>query len=716
MFPASLLKKVPQLWAKGAFTMAGSGIQCGNRFYILYFKCQRSIAAANPDAAQATPRLQTGSGYFGKYLNQYDGSNIPPGWNEWYVSLKNSRYYNYTVNNNGRFERKAWNYEKDYSTNVFADAAIRFFRRAKIRDYTKPVLMTVSFAAPHGSEDPAPHHSSMLKNAKAPRHPSFNSSFADKHWIVRQSPPISPPKEQFIDLLHRRRLLTLLSLDDAIARLYQTVRRMGQLENTYIFFTSDHGYHLGQFRLVKGKSQPYETDIRVPMYVVGPGVPVNKTEAAIALNIDLVPTFLDIAGVNQPENVDGSSLLNVISAKKKKRRRNMRGMPLTPWRDTFLVERTRMAFLPALPYSHQVIQRQKISRLDPFTQLYARFKVNSKDPSGHYALIYCTKKGAPQPPCSPRKKRVCALVNGKYSLIECQSKKRSNRKDKKDLKCTCKSVPKPKPTVPPLDEILPTADLDKRPYYQEYYRKLRELADLHGEEATIFAKLLVRMKRKSRKRSLRRLTIRDLKYNEIHLRIREAKKLLGALRQRRRLLKNSDTKSEKKSSEVKADEKCTCRKEKGKGKKKQAKSMLPGINCFFVNRAKTWVTPPRWTGSSFVSCTNTANNSYLCLRTINATHNFIYCKFVTGFIEYYDLNKDPYQVKNTHRSLSNDAIADFDRQIDFLSNCKGERQCTVTAGRRPNVIVRPAIRRNFVRSRYPRARYFNWNRYLGISQ
>ena len=109
------------------------------------------------------------------------------------------------------------------------------------------------------------------------RDPSFNKSSHDKHWIIKRSPPISDTKADFIDLLHRRRLLTLLSLDEAIARLYQTVRRLRLLDNTYLFFSSDHGYHLGQFRMVKGKSQPYDTDIRVPLYVFGPGVPVNKT-------------------------------------------------------------------------------------------------------------------------------------------------------------------------------------------------------------------------------------------------------------------------------------------------------------------------------------------------------------------------------------------------------------------------------------------------------
>ncbi|MBA2450229.1 MAG: sulfatase-like hydrolase/transferase [Chloroflexi bacterium] len=101
----------------------------------------------------------------------------------------------------------------------------------------------------------------------------------------------------------------------------------GQDENTYIFFTSDNGFHLGQHRLRSGKQAPYEEDIRVPLIVRGPGVDAGRVEERIVGNVDLAPTFARLAGVVAPEYVDGRSLVPLL-----------RDDPPSEWRRAYLLQ------------------------------------------------------------------------------------------------------------------------------------------------------------------------------------------------------------------------------------------------------------------------------------------------------------------------------------------------------------------------------------------
>src|SRR5262249_46622563 len=100
------------------------------------------------------------------------------------------------------------------------------------------------------------------------------------------------------------------------------------LKNTYIVFSSDNGYHLGQHRLTRGKQTAFDTDIRVPLVIAGPGVPRGRTAAQVTQNTDLYPTFLQLSGGAPSAQVDGRGLLPLLHP----------GQRPVPWRTVALIE------------------------------------------------------------------------------------------------------------------------------------------------------------------------------------------------------------------------------------------------------------------------------------------------------------------------------------------------------------------------------------------
>ena len=119
----------------------------------------------------------------------------------------------------------------------------------------------MSYPAPHGPEDSAPQYSKLFFNVTRHRTPSYDfAPNPDKQWILRWVDKMKPIHHRFTDLLMTKRLQTLQSVDDSVQRVFAQLQATGQLDNTYIFYTSDHGYHLGQYGLIKGEISPKNPD------------------------------------------------------------------------------------------------------------------------------------------------------------------------------------------------------------------------------------------------------------------------------------------------------------------------------------------------------------------------------------------------------------------------------------------------------------------------
>uniref|UniRef100_A0A4W3I4T4 N-acetylglucosamine-6-sulfatase n=1 Tax=Callorhinchus milii TaxID=7868 RepID=A0A4W3I4T4_CALMI len=271
--------------------------------------------------------------FAGKYLNQYGSEaaggieHIPPGWDYWYALAKNSKYYNYTLSVHGKSRDYGQNYSHDYLTDVLLNVSLDFLR---YRINYRPFFMMISTPAPHSPWTAAPQYAKSFQNVKAPRNSNFNIHGKDKHWLIRQAKtPMTNSSLQFLDNAFRKRWQTLLSVDDLVETVIKELDQLKELDNTYIFFTSDNGYHTGQFSMPIDKRQLYEFDIKVPLLVRGPGIKSNMINKMLVANIDLAPTFLDIAGYDiHKTQMDGMSLLPLLNGKEQN----------TTWRTDFLVE------------------------------------------------------------------------------------------------------------------------------------------------------------------------------------------------------------------------------------------------------------------------------------------------------------------------------------------------------------------------------------------
>ncbi len=269
----------------------------------------------------------------GKYLNLYPlGATpeyIPPGWHDWHVFVDEGKpyYFAYAMNENGAIVRQ-YKKPENYSTDVLNQRAQEFIRKTAASG--EPFFIFLSVYAPHGPSMPAPRHWELYTDLVYPKKPSFHEEdMTDKPSVIqdlRRTGGLFEVEEA--DELFVRRVQSVQAVDEMVADLVNLLQETGQLDNTYIFFTSDNGFHMGEHMLPSGKMLPYEEDILIPLYVRGPGIQPGTVISELTVNVDLAPTITELAGAKPARFIDGRSMVPLLFSP---------GQQIENWRQAFLI-------------------------------------------------------------------------------------------------------------------------------------------------------------------------------------------------------------------------------------------------------------------------------------------------------------------------------------------------------------------------------------------
>ncbi|RWA14850.1 hypothetical protein EKO27_g255 [Xylaria grammica] len=261
--------------------------------------------------------------YVGKIMNGYNTANyeqVPGGWTYIQTAVDDYTYeYNNVVMSlNGE---TPISYPGYHQSDVYSAMAVDRIEKLSAQD--KPFFLGIAPTTPHVELGPGKwpvppvRYENEFNGIKAPRHLNWNpdDSYQQQKvsWIKNQE-LLNDTTIEKLDGLYRARTQSLLGVDDIVGDVIAKLEERGILDNTYVIYTSDNGWHIGNHRVSAGKSLHYREDSNVPFIVRGPGVPANKTSILPGAHLDLAPTFLVIAGLTPddegyPPFLDGRSLL-----------------------------------------------------------------------------------------------------------------------------------------------------------------------------------------------------------------------------------------------------------------------------------------------------------------------------------------------------------------------------------------------------------------------
>ena len=314
----------------------------------------------------AIPLSQAGyrTGFFGKWHMGNDDTRRP-GWTHWVAMKGQGEAINPRLNVNGeRVEAPG------YVTDVLTDHALRFMQESR----GSPFLVFLAHKALHPNVQqrddgsvaalqgqgagfiPAERHRGRYASATVPRRPNATAPVKHQPALERSIPGLPPlsPATGTPDQDVRDRLEMLLAVDESLAKIREALAEMGELDNTVLILTSDHGYFYGEHGLNEERRLAYEETARVPLIIRFPKVArAGATPAELVQVIDLAPTILALAGVTDTVARHGTSLVPLLNGTS------------TMWRKAVLLEYyTDQVFPRTLNMGYQAVRTERHKYID----------------------------------------------------------------------------------------------------------------------------------------------------------------------------------------------------------------------------------------------------------------------------------------------------------------------------------------------------------------
>ncbi|TWI92316.1 sulfatase family protein [Chitinophaga japonensis] len=313
-----------------------------------------------PDNLVFFPQYMQKQGYqtafFGKWHMGNTGDQPQPGFDHWESFQGQGTYYNPVLNIDGKRIKQP---EGSYTTDLLTAHTIEWLNK---RNKQKPFFVYLSHKGVHAEFKPAKRHEGKYANIPIVCPPSMYLTVTDSsksfgthtapatpvnyrdipQWVRRQRYSWHGVDYMYhgtivFDDFYRRYLETLQAVDESVERVLDWVKEQGLEENTMVVYMGDNGFSFGEHGLID-KRHAYEESMRVPLLCWAPGLVKAGTRIPeIIMNIDIAPTFLDLAGIPKPAQMQGQSFTELLRGHQ------------APWRDKVFYEYYWEAAFPQTP-------------------------------------------------------------------------------------------------------------------------------------------------------------------------------------------------------------------------------------------------------------------------------------------------------------------------------------------------------------------------------